>query len=64
MSVAVNRRTKELVGYWRGKNEAIVVTDYSIVDLTKKFNKAVAKRASIGRKNVESMIRKLNKTHR
>jgi hypothetical protein len=42
MSIAVNRSTKQLVGYWTppGKTVGIVVTDYSVSDLQKKFDKA------------------------
>jgi len=43
MSIAVNRTTKELVGYWtpKGKSIGIVVTAYAVDDLQKKFDVAV-----------------------
>lgn len=42
MSVAVNRSTRELIGYWIPKNGApIVVKAYAVDDLEKKFNKKV-----------------------
>jgi hypothetical protein len=43
MSIAVNRTTKELIGYWTpaGKTIGIVVKDYAVADLQIKFDKAV-----------------------
>ncbi len=45
LSIANNRTTNELVGYWKSKDgeNSIVVTAYAVDDLEKKFNKAVEK---------------------
>lgn len=44
MNIAVNRTTKELIGYWtpKGRQVGIVVTAYDVTELTNKFDKAVA----------------------
>lgn len=42
MSIAVNRSTKELIGYWiPKKGYPIIVTAYAVDDLEKKFKKKI-----------------------
>lgn len=49
LSIANNRSTNELVGYWKSKNgkECIVVTAYAVDDLQKKFDKELKNRSKI-----------------
>lgn len=48
MSVAINRSTRELIGYWISpKGIPIVVKAYAVDDLEKKFKKAVVNHAKL-----------------
>lgn len=42
LNIAVNRRTKELIGYWSPDDESIgiIVKAYAVDDLERKFDEA------------------------